>query len=122
LSVVEQLKAAGITPIALGEKDKWPGHFWWSYLALRNAGQDGFMAAYNRDGSFSDPAFVAAGEQLQQLIDLEPFQDGFLEATYGDQQVVMANEQAAMELMGQWAFISNVTVAEDNVENYIAHT
>jgi raffinose/stachyose/melibiose transport system substrate-binding protein len=80
------------------------------------------MAAYNRDGSFSDPAFVAAGEQLQQLIDLEPFQDGYLEATYGDQQVVMANEQAAMELMGQWAFISNVTVAEDNVENYIAHT
>lgn len=27
LSVVKQLKTAGITPIALGEKDKWPSHF-----------------------------------------------------------------------------------------------
>jgi raffinose/stachyose/melibiose transport system substrate-binding protein len=35
LAVVQQLKDAGITPIALGEKDKWPGHFWWSYLAVR---------------------------------------------------------------------------------------
>ncbi len=42
LSVVQQLKDAGITPIALGERDKWTGHFWWSYLALRNAGRDGF--------------------------------------------------------------------------------
>jgi len=122
LTAVEKLKAAGITPIALGEKDKWPGHFWWTYLALRNAGQDGFNAAYTREGSFADPAFVTAGEQLQQLIDLEPFQAGFMEQGYGDQQVVMASEQAAMELMGQWAFGSNTGVAEDNLENYVAHT
>jgi raffinose/stachyose/melibiose transport system substrate-binding protein len=122
LGVVQQLKEAGITPIALGERDKWPGHFWWSYLALRNAGQEGFNAAYTREGSFADPAFVAAGEQLQQLIDLEPFQEGFMEQGYGDQQVVMANEQAAMELMGQWAFGANTGVAEDNLENYVAHT
>jgi raffinose/stachyose/melibiose transport system substrate-binding protein len=122
LGVVQQLKEAGITPIALGERDKWPGHFWWSYLALRNAGEEGFNAAYTREGSFADPAFVAAGGQLQQLIDLEPFQEGFMEQGYGDQQVVMANEQAAMELMGQWAFGANTGVAEDNLENYVAHT
>jgi len=122
LSVVEQLKAAGITPIALGEKDKWPGHFWWSYLAVRNAGEDGFMKAYNREGSFADEPFIKAGMELQQLIDLEPFQDGYLEQTYGDQQVVMAKEQAAMELMGQWAFGANSGVAEDNLDNYIANT
>jgi raffinose/stachyose/melibiose transport system substrate-binding protein len=122
LSVVEQLKAAGITPLAVGEKDKWPGHFWWSYLALRNVGQEGFLAAYNREGSFADPGFIAAGEQLQQLIDLEPFQEGHMEQGYGDQQVVMAKEQAAMELMGQWAFGANSGVAEDNLENYVAHT
>jgi raffinose/stachyose/melibiose transport system substrate-binding protein len=122
LTVVQQLKDAGITPIALGEKDKWTGHFWWSYLAVRNAGQEGFAKAQNREGSFADPAFVLAGEQLQQLIDLEPFQDGYLEQGYGDQQVVMAKEQAAMELMGQWAFGADKSVAEDNLDNYIAHT
>src|SRR5262245_42295697 len=121
LGVVQQLKDAGITPIALGEKDKWPGHFWWSYLALRNAGQKGFNDAYTREGAFNDPAFVAAGEQLQQLIDLEPFQDGYLQATYDDEQTLMANEQAAMELMGQWAFGADSGKAGDNLENYVAH-
>lgn len=122
LAAVQKLKDASITPIALGEKDKWTGHFWWSYLAVRNAGQAGFAAAQDRTGAFSDQAFITAGEQLQQLIDLEPFQEGYLEMGYGDQQVVMAKEQAAMELMGQWAFGANTAVAEDNLDNYIAHT
>jgi raffinose/stachyose/melibiose transport system substrate-binding protein len=122
LAVVQQLKDAGITPIALGEKDKWPGHFWWSYLAVRNAGEEGFMRAYTREGAFTDPAFIKAGEELQQLIDLDPFQEGYLEQTYGEQQVVMAQELAAMELMGQWAFGSNSGVAEENLENYVANT
>lgn len=122
LTVVQQLQAAGITPIALGEKDKWPGHFWWSYLAVRNAGQDGFMNAYNRTGAFTDEPFIKAGMELQQLIDLDPFQEGYLEQGYSDQQVVMAKEQAAMELMGQWAFGANSGVAEDNLENYVANT
>lgn len=100
---VQKLKDAGITPIALGEGDKWPGHFYWAYLATRIGGEAGFTAAASRAGSFTDPAFVQAGEKLQELIALEPFQDGFLGATYGDQATAMGNRKAAMELMGQWA-------------------
>jgi raffinose/stachyose/melibiose transport system substrate-binding protein len=37
------------------------------------------------------------------LVALEPFQDGFLGATYGDEATAMGNGNAAMELMGQWA-------------------
>jgi raffinose/stachyose/melibiose transport system substrate-binding protein len=121
LAVVQKLKDAGITPIGLGEKDKWTGHFWWSYLALRNAGQEGFMKAYDREGSFTDEPFIQAGEQLKQLIDLEPFQRGYLESSYGDQQIVMGQEQAAMELMGQWAFGANTAVAEDHLDSYKAN-
>jgi len=122
LAVVKKLKDAGITPIAVGEKDKWPGHFWWSYLAVRNAGQAGFAKAQDRTGSFADAPFITAGTQLKQLIDLDPFQKGHLEQTYGDEQVVMAKEQAAMELMGQWAFGADSAVAEKNLDNYVAHT
>ena len=121
LAVVKQLKDAGITPIALGEKDKWTGHFWWSYLAVRNAGQAGFAKAQDRTGTFADAPFIKAGEQLKQLIDMDPFQKGYLEQTYGDQQVVIAKEQAAMELMGQWAFGADSAVAEKNLDNYVAH-
>jgi raffinose/stachyose/melibiose transport system substrate-binding protein len=104
LADVTALKAAGITPISLGEGDKWPGHFWFGYLSTRLCGEEGFQAAALRSGgSFTDPCFVEAGNKILELNALEPFQDGYLGATYGDQATVMGNGQAAMELMGQWA-------------------
>lgn len=103
LSAVQALKDAGITPISLGEGDKWPGHFWWVYLSLRIGGQEAFLNAYNRDGGFADEPFVQAGDALQQLVDLEPFPDGYLGLGYGDQAGLMGDGLAAMELMGQWA-------------------
>lgn len=113
LDAVKKLKAANITPIAVGEGDKWPGHFWWVYLAVREGGSAAFNKAYTREGTFADKPFVEAGARLKELIDLQPFQNGFLGANYGNEQVLMANGQAAMELMGQWAPGANRAVAED---------
>jgi raffinose/stachyose/melibiose transport system substrate-binding protein len=103
LAAVQTLKDAGITPLSLGEGDKWPGHFWWVYLAIRLGGEEAFQKAYTREGSFADEPFVQAGVHLQELIDLDPFPEGFLAMTYGDQETVMGNGEAAMELMGQWS-------------------
>jgi len=103
LADVKALKAAGITPIALGEGDKWPGMHMWAYLVTRLGGKANFEGAYNRTGSFTDAPFIDAGKKLQDLIALEPFQDGFLGATYGDEATAVGNGKAAMELMGQWA-------------------
>jgi raffinose/stachyose/melibiose transport system substrate-binding protein len=109
LDAVQILKDAGITPITLGERDKWPGHFWWVYLAIRLGGEQAFLDAYNRSGSFTDEPFVQAGEYLQELVALQPFPDGFLGLGYTDQETIMGNGQAAMELMGQWS--PNVQIA-----------
>ncbi len=103
LDDIKKLKAAGITPMALGEGDKWPGAFYWEYLAVRMGGKAAFDAAYSHKGAFTDAPFVEAGKKLQELIALEPFQKGFLAATWPDEQVVMASEKAAMDVMGQWA-------------------
>jgi raffinose/stachyose/melibiose transport system substrate-binding protein len=117
LAAVTKLKAANITPIALGEKDKWPGHFYWVYMVTRIGGQAAFEKAYNREGTFADQPFIDAGTKLKELVDLQPFQNGFLGAGYADHQAVMANGKAAMELMGQWAPGANRGVAE-NVDAY----
>jgi raffinose/stachyose/melibiose transport system substrate-binding protein len=103
LEAVQTLKDAGITPIAIGQGDRWPGHFWWVYLATRMGGGEAFLKAYSREGSFADEPFVQAGEHLLELVELEPFAEGFLGMNYGDSQILMVNEEAAMELMGQWA-------------------
>lgn len=103
LEDVDKLKAAGITPVALAGQDKWPGAFWWEYLAVRIGGKEAFDAAYNRTGAFTDETFVEAGNKLKELVDMEPFQNGFLGAVQNDQAALVANGEAAMELMGQWA-------------------
>ncbi len=103
LTDVQMLKVAGITPIALGEKEKWPGHFWWVSLAIREGGQQAFLDAYDRTGSFADEPFVRAGEDLKQLIDMDPFPEGFLGLTHDDEEAMFGNGQAAIQLMGQWA-------------------
>jgi len=103
LADVKALKAKGITPIALGGGDKWPGMHMWAYLVTRIGGKANFEGALLRTGSFTDAPFVEAGKKIQELLALQPFQDGFLAATYGDEATVMGNGKAAMELMGQWA-------------------
>jgi raffinose/stachyose/melibiose transport system substrate-binding protein len=103
LADITKLKAAGIIPIALGEKDKWPGAFWWEYLAVRIGGKDAFDAAYSRKGAFTDQPFIDAGKTMQQLVALKPFQNGFLGSVQNDEAELVGDGKAAMELMGQWA-------------------
>ena len=104
LTTVETLKAKGITPIALAGKDTWTGAFYWAYLAVRNCGQAGMDKAVTT-GDWTDPCFVKAGEDFKQLIDLEPFQEGFLAAPWdgaGSCAAAQATYNGAIQLMGQW--------------------
>ena len=79
LAAVKALKAAGVTPIAVGGADKWPLHFYWTYLAMRQGGKPAIDAALRgENGGFEAETFVKAGELFKQLVDLQPFQNGFL--------------------------------------------
>src|SRR5262249_44967542 len=83
LGAVKKLQAAGITPIITGGADKWPLHFYWSHLAMRVGGKEAFDAALKGEGGgFASPTFVKSGDLFKQLVDLKPFQAGFLGVTY----------------------------------------
>ncbi|WP_175410859.1 extracellular solute-binding protein [Streptomyces sp. TRM64462] len=105
LDAVRRLKTSGVTPLALAGKEKWPGMYYWAYLAMRTAGASALQEASDKK-DFGDAAFVDAGRRLKELVALEPFQRGFLGAGYstpGGQAATVGNGKAAMELMGQWA-------------------
>jgi len=104
LEDVQALKDAGITPIAVGAGDKWPAHFYYSYLMIREGGEAA-MDQVTTDLNFNTPEFIEAGNQLQRLIDMEPFQPGFLAAPWDapdGESGTIGTGAAAISLMGQW--------------------
>ena len=99
LDTVKKLKAAGVTPIAVGGQDKWPLHFYWTHLAVRLGGKPAFeVALKGQNGGFEGETFQKAGELMKQLVDLEPFQNGFL--GFKNQQALgfFGDGKAAMNL------------------------
>jgi len=103
LGAVKKLKAAGITPLVVGAGEKWPMHFYYSYLVIRIGG-DGALAdaKANKNGGFKNATFVEAGKRLHELAALEPFQAGYLSTTHAQSAGVFGDGKAAMDLMGQW--------------------
>ena len=103
LGAVKKLKAAGITPIVVGAGEKWPMHFYYSYLVTRIGGEHALAdAKAGKDGGFKNPTFVEAGKRLQELAALEPFQPGYLSTKHAESSGMFGDGKAAMDLMGQW--------------------
>jgi multiple sugar transport system substrate-binding protein/raffinose/stachyose/melibiose transport system substrate-binding protein len=104
-AAVDKLKAAGIQPIALGAKDAWPAAHWYYFFALRECSKD-TMAEAAKSKNFDDPCWTKAGEDLNDFAGTEPFNNGYLTTTAqqgaGSSAGLLANHQAAMELMGAW--------------------
>ncbi|GAA5203560.1 extracellular solute-binding protein [Microbacterium jejuense] len=105
VDTVGKLRDAGITPIAVGAGDGWPAAHWWYQFALKSCSPE-TLATAETEYDFSDQCFVDAGEKLQEFLGIEPFQDGFLGTSAqqgaGSSAGMVANGQAAMELMGHW--------------------
>ncbi len=70
------------------------------------------MSAAITTGDWTGECFVRAGEDLQQLVEMEPFQEGFLAANHDAQQGEFGNGRAAFMLQGQWAPGSSASNSE----------
>jgi raffinose/stachyose/melibiose transport system substrate-binding protein len=103
LGAVKKIKAAGITPIVVGAGEKWPMHFYYSYLVMRIGGEHALAdAKAGKDGGFKNETFVEAGKRLRELAALEPFQPGYLSTSHAQSAGIFGDGKAAMDLMGQW--------------------
>ncbi len=102
---IEKLKAADITPISVGAGDKWPAAHYWYYTALRSCPEAVLQEAVT-SLDFSDPCFVKAGEVLEDVLDTDPFNKGFLttKAQEGATSAsgLLATGKVAMEMQGHW--------------------
>ncbi len=92
-----RFKTAGVTPLALGNAQSWPGCFYFIYLATRFGGTAPFA-----QGDYDHPCFVSAGERIQALVDGGFFSPGFNGMKYDGARREFFQGRAAMTLMGSW--------------------
>ena len=105
LDLISKLKAKGITPFALGNKEQWVANSCvLSTLGDRFTGSDWFRGLINKDGeSFTDQEFVDGLAALQQLSTVGAF-NADMNSINGDQsKTLYFNGTAAMFTDGSWA-------------------
>jgi raffinose/stachyose/melibiose transport system substrate-binding protein len=114
LDAVKKLKAAGITPLMVGGADKWPIHFYWTNLAVRIGGKPAFDAALRgENGGFEGETFIKAGQSFKQLVDLQPFQNGFLGFKNPQAVGAFGDGKAAMTLAISTAYAQQRSLSAD---------
>lgn len=99
--VCDVLKQNDIIPFVLANQPKWPASFYYMYLVDRIGGPEVFQNAYQGSGSWEDPAFIQAGEKIQQLVKNEYFNPGFNGIAYdsGPGRQLLYTEKCAMLLL-----------------------
>jgi raffinose/stachyose/melibiose transport system substrate-binding protein len=105
LGACAKLNEAGIAPVALGNKDKWPGAFYFIYLATRIGGTAPFRDAASRasGGTFEHPCFIRAGQIVSDLATKHKvFNRGVNVLSADDARGLFVGGKAAMILMGTW--------------------
>jgi raffinose/stachyose/melibiose transport system substrate-binding protein len=101
------LKANNITPFSLANKTQWTGSMYFMFLATRHGGTQPFINAVDGSGTFMDPAFIYAGDKIQEWVNKGYFLPGFngLDWDSGQARSPLYQGETAMLIMGSW-FVS----------------
>jgi len=103
-AVCDTLKKNNIFPFALANKTQWTGSMYYMALATRRGGIQPFIKAVDGSGTFLDPAFIYAGEKIQEWVKKGYFITGFngLDWDAGQARMPVYRGEAAMVFMGSW--------------------
>ncbi len=104
-SMIEKVKAKGIAPIALGNKEQWVAESCiLSALGDRFTGTEWFNSIKDGKGAkFTDPEFIKALAALQELGKAGAFNKDMNSINNDQQKTLYFNGKAAMFMEGSWA-------------------
>ena len=120
------IKAAGITPIAMDGGDGWPMACFLTDIFVKVAGTDYADIVRNAvaAGDFSAPEMKEATQILVDSVAAGMFQVGYDSQDYGTTMNLFTNGQAAMYCMGSWdcSMALNEDIAPEIRDNIRAFT
>lgn len=97
----EKLKEAGVTPLALGDKNTWPATQIFENVLLGVLGSDDYKKLFEGDISWDDERVVEAAEKFGKMLD--NINEDHAARNWQDSGQLVANGDAAMLNMGDWA-------------------
>lgn len=102
IAACDALQAEGITPVALGSRDRWPAQFWFDMLLLRTAGPEYRAKLMAGEAAYTDPEVMRAMEMWKELVEAGYFVDDANAYDWVEAANFVGNGEAAMTLMGTW--------------------
>ncbi|WP_431522865.1 extracellular solute-binding protein [Paenibacillus hunanensis] len=111
-NIVNTLNQNKVIPAAVGNKEGWPGSFWFMYLADRIGGPTILTDVIQGKRSFNDPDILKAATEVQNLVDMNTFEKGNSGLSNDEAKGYFMNEQAAMFLTATWE-LPNYTTSKD---------
>jgi glucose/mannose transport system substrate-binding protein len=101
LVVCKKLKAAGVTPLSLGSREKWPVTHLFEDLLLAAGGADFYRDLFAGKIAWTDNRVKLALSTLQSLMPY--FNDDHAALTWDQATGLVQQGKAAMNVMGDWA-------------------
>lgn len=113
-AAADKLKAAGITPLSLGDKESWTATMIFENVLLGELGPDGYKELFAGEIEFDDKRVVKAAETFGKMLDY--VDEDHASRNWQDSAQLVADGEAAMINMGDWAkgYFSNDLNLETN--------
>lgn len=102
LQAVNAFHSAGITPLSLFAKEKWPGVQLYD-MAVVGSEPEGIKRLDNGEGDFSDEAYQGASQKISELVKAGMLSKNAFTMTWDDALAQFTSGNSAMILNGAWA-------------------
>lgn len=112
----ETLKSKGITPFTIGTKYRWTAAAWFDYLNMRINGPDFHINLMLGKESYADPRVKDVFAKWAMLIDKGYFIESPAAYSWSEAIPFMADESAAMYLMGDFIRDSVPSAIKDDID------
>ncbi len=114
IAVADKLQDAGVTPLALGDKEAWTATQIFENILLGELGPDDYKSLWAGDIAFDDDRVVAAAEKFKTVLGY--VNEDHASRNWQDAAQLVGDGEAAMINMGDWAkgYFSNDLDLETN--------
>jgi raffinose/stachyose/melibiose transport system substrate-binding protein len=119
LAACDKLTAAGVTPIASGNKDLWAAGNWLSHMASRVVGEDAYAATLGGTGKFATPEWEKAFGYITELADHKCVNESVNSIDDNEGAQLFFQGKAAMHPIGSWLVSWAIDEAPDLDFDYV---